>query len=736
MIPVPEERLLIVKGAQTTKSFGLDSNDLPHIFNILRSSLYSNKILAVLREYGANALDANRENGKGDVPIKVTLPNRLEPALTIRDYGKGLSEDAIYNVYAFYAKSTKRDSNVAIGHFGIGAKAGFAYNDSFSITSYHNGKKTLYHAVIDETDLGVIMKMGEIDCPLDETGLEIKVPVHTTDVYEFHKEARNLFKWFQPQPIINEVTLENPYNGFSDTELTVGKFSQGYSEKWICVMGGIPYNLDVSKLEKHGVFVPPHYGGVLIFGIGELEITASRESVEYKPRTIKFIADKLDNLMKEIEKEYLEILDNATLSALTRHKLTNTVRQNRGFIPARIEDRTQKELRVNRVLSLFTAPDSLDDKADAALMSPTDALAEIAEPKCPLQIIDKDAGKISYRQTKNISYGVIFVDEAKGPLKYYSLNYRVLLIRRHPAFSQLTTAECVELIEERLKECELDGCTIELLSSHSGYFRQPPSKENKNKIKYTHKVFKAKNVRALTGANNWDIYTLADTDKGVTLPYIRIHRFKPLHSDVYYDWAGINGAHVLIKTPDYKHPTMLLGIKPSTDENKIEKMKKDGYNLVPFDDWINEEKEKILNTASPELKMQIKLYRQAKQLWGSALSPHILDKVRSLLGPNHLIIKLWETMIVAKDLNIPPFMETIFDASTETVEMKSILSKYPLLNLRYNNVFNTLTENPVDWAHYILSMDRLTLLEQERRDEEEERRELLYDYARQYYVGD
>ena len=60
-------------------SFGIKESGLSHIFNVLRNQLYSDKVLAVIREYSTNAVDAHIEVGKADTPIKVTLPTQMTP---------------------------------------------------------------------------------------------------------------------------------------------------------------------------------------------------------------------------------------------------------------------------------------------------------------------------------------------------------------------------------------------------------------------------------------------------------------------------------------------------------------------------------------------------------------------------------------------------------------------------------------------------------------------------------
>ena len=71
----------------TSYSFGIKESGLAHIFNVLRNQLYSDKILAVIREYSANALDAHAEVGKQDTPIEVSLPTKLNLNLEVRDFG-------------------------------------------------------------------------------------------------------------------------------------------------------------------------------------------------------------------------------------------------------------------------------------------------------------------------------------------------------------------------------------------------------------------------------------------------------------------------------------------------------------------------------------------------------------------------------------------------------------------------------------------------------------------------
>ena len=112
-----------------SKNFSIKQD--AHIFKVLRSKIYSDKILAVIREYSCNAVDAHVEAETPDKPIKITLPNAMNPHFIVRDFGKGMTDEDIFDIYATYGESTKRNTNSQIGQLGLGCKSGFAYSNSF-----------------------------------------------------------------------------------------------------------------------------------------------------------------------------------------------------------------------------------------------------------------------------------------------------------------------------------------------------------------------------------------------------------------------------------------------------------------------------------------------------------------------------------------------------------------------------------------------------------------------------
>jgi hypothetical protein len=335
MIPVEQKRDVLSSGAEGTASFEISTKDAAHIMTILRDTLYSDKVLAVLREYSANAWDANRMVDRGDVPIEVTLPTYSDPTLKIRDRGPGLSKTDVFEVYNKYGASTKRDSNVAVGMLGIGSKSGFAYSDSFTITSWHGGYRATYIAVIDSSEkgkvdlfhmhrLGYNDETGEPDASLnedvEETGVEIQMAVRPADINEFTTKAQSLFAFFKPQPKINTTLPPIPkgqdFEGLgtilTSDDNSANSYSYGYgsrgSKGWTAVMGCVPYKINTNQLKG----LSSSYGnvsGILYFDIGTLQVAASREELKYGDSTKEALTDKINTIIDKYVEHLLDGVD-------------------------------------------------------------------------------------------------------------------------------------------------------------------------------------------------------------------------------------------------------------------------------------------------------------------------------------------------------------------------------------------------------------------------------------------
>lgn len=302
--------------------FLVKRKNMSQLMSILRDQLYSNKKLAPIREYSCNAYDANVEAGRKDTPIMVTLPNAMFPTLKIRDNGKGLSYDDIINIYCSYGESTKTNSNEMVGHLGIGSKSAFAYTDSFIVTSFFEGTRTVYSCVLDESGVGsvIVMDSGESD---EESGIEISITVKDEDVSDFIHTAIQFFKYWDVKPIIYGMSsiLENEYNSIETPILfseQYNVYTKGYSyDNSYVVMGNIRYPLDLSILrtlvQNDSIlstiynYVFDRHKVVIKANIGDVEHSPSRESLQYTNRTLSFISSIIgkikDDLLNSINSE-------------------------------------------------------------------------------------------------------------------------------------------------------------------------------------------------------------------------------------------------------------------------------------------------------------------------------------------------------------------------------------------------------------------------------------------------
>lgn len=306
-------------------NFGIRSKeDMKHIFDVMRNKIYSNKILAVLREYSTNACDAHIESGQRDRPIEVTLPTSSNRFLSIRDFGTGLSEEDIRNVYTMYGASTKRGSSELNGQLGFGSKAAFSYSDSYTIISYHNGQKVTYEAYVDETGLGAISQISKEDT-LEPSGIEIRVAVQLHDIANFRDTAVKLYKHFQVTPKVNNLNgarIERPTYKLRGTTWGLresGGHGYGHRDENMAIMGNVAYPLNRQVLQDNLKQYPDWRRYEQLLGcpidfftpVGQLSIAASREALEYDKKSLRTFQEYFNTAIKEITEEFSKRIANA-----------------------------------------------------------------------------------------------------------------------------------------------------------------------------------------------------------------------------------------------------------------------------------------------------------------------------------------------------------------------------------------------------------------------------------------
>ena len=207
-----KQRDVTISGDFKTQNFGLEIT--PQIFHHMSSTVYNDKVSAVLREYHNNGWDAHIEAGHKQ-PVHIQIPTSLDPRLVIRDFGTGLSEEMCFTVFAIYFKSTKQHTNDLNGAIGIGAKSGFSLSESFNITSFYNGKKLMFKAFKNEKGYPELAKLMEVDTD-EPNGVEISLTVPSDKIYHFVSKAVNIYKITEVTPKINLRTVRDGIEEFKE----------------------------------------------------------------------------------------------------------------------------------------------------------------------------------------------------------------------------------------------------------------------------------------------------------------------------------------------------------------------------------------------------------------------------------------------------------------------------------------------------------------------------------------
>lgn len=315
MIPQKSNHNVTAIGVKASGEFGISKQHEAFVMSILRSQIYTDKHMAVLREYSTNAWDANRAAGRGDVPIEVELPTSDNPTLRISDCGPGLSQHDVFEVFAKYGASTKRENNDSVGMLGIGSKAAFCYTDSFFIISKHGGVESTYVAALDESEKGIINLLREQPC--ETTGLTIQVTVNPGDCGMFLVKANTLYPHFNPQPKVTSngkaVQIAPAMTGGSKFKSGIVQPASEGGGRWYGVMGCVPYRIDLNQFTNLPKCVH-RLNGMLDFQIGDVQMSASREELSYTDTTKEAILAKLDDLISSFVIDESKKLESAALS--------------------------------------------------------------------------------------------------------------------------------------------------------------------------------------------------------------------------------------------------------------------------------------------------------------------------------------------------------------------------------------------------------------------------------------
>jgi len=330
MIPneVPQTLETVGNGVKVVGNFKITDATQARILVSLSDKMYTRKELAFVREYSTNAADAHIVAKKPISQIVVDLPTLENLNFRIRDFGSGLTEEQIATVYCVFGESTKRNSNEQNGLLGYGCKAGFAHADSFTVTSWCGGEKSIYQCVKgDSTKLHSALLLAR--CPSDEpTGIEIQIPVKQSSIWTVHREASNFYKhWPELPTILNMADADKErMDKFRSNPPTLK--GEGWEIRpksdstatGVAYMGWVAYAIDWNVLsnrmsltaQKRVLFELLQSNDVTLFyGMGDVRFIDSRESLEYTDLTLDALMARIESIFTKIKDSIQEKFDPA-----------------------------------------------------------------------------------------------------------------------------------------------------------------------------------------------------------------------------------------------------------------------------------------------------------------------------------------------------------------------------------------------------------------------------------------
>lgn len=384
-----------------TESYELTigQDEAPIIMSFLRDTIYSNPRASLVKEVLSNSLDVHKQFNVTR-PVEITLPGTWSSELIIRDFGSGLSKEFMTTKYTRAGCSTKRDSNLTTGGYGIGRLSPLAYTDIYHVHSYQEGVKYSYQIALH--DDGGVKRMSL--SPLEEeptsepNGLAVSIPIKAKDTAEFKEIVYLHCNYLHEQtPLINGIpapTIEKDieskdgvwYTTKGDTEYNTVTY----------LIGGMPNKANLETFTSFTEYTNRYLGGlnlVINVPIGSVSQTAS----------------------KDIQK-----------SNLTQSTLTNLVTRAKEELPVLLVEQTQKcttYLEACKVVNPY----------------PTDVRSNLKWNDLPLQ---------TFLDTDKLKINGFKIEQGQRNKKYYKRTQGIFYTHKEVYIYDLPYKSAIELLQE------------------------------------------------------------------------------------------------------------------------------------------------------------------------------------------------------------------------------------------------------------------------------------------------
>lgn len=306
----------LVNGAKDSRVMGFSEAGMHRMAKMMRDQIYTNKPWAVVREAIANAEDEHKKHGISR-PVEISTPTEADPHLRIRDFACGLPREGtfdangkrlthgVFDTFFQYFESTKSSSNDLTGGFGIGAKSPLCYSELFFVTSWHNGKKSLYASVIDGNKSNA--HEMSVEDSNEPSGIEVSVPIQPKDFDKFTRLVRAYVGMSQDASKFKIIPDAEPIGFLEDSKVFESpngvaysswnsELPVGYNARLMVRDGDILY--EVGQPQTYGVRLDFRY---LVVNVkrGDVDLHPSRERVDGTAKTQRVVKAAVDAFYKD-----------------------------------------------------------------------------------------------------------------------------------------------------------------------------------------------------------------------------------------------------------------------------------------------------------------------------------------------------------------------------------------------------------------------------------------------------
>jgi hypothetical protein len=328
-----------------TVKMSIDADSVDVLMTNL-TSLYSNPVRAIVREYSANALDSHTKAGQTK-PVEITLPTESNPVFAVRDFGVGMSKDEIANVYSRYGLSTKTNNNSEIGGFGLGCKSALAIADRFDLVSVKDGVKTVAFIQKNARGVGVVHFVSEENTS-EANGFLVSVPVDYNRVSSFREQATLFDTWAVGSALIDgtpnkAVQYQDNYlpiapAGEVSAWVEIKKASAFNARRWsygniwnniTFNIGGIAYELEKTWFRGNDDITAPLSSedkviskvalmlsdnkAVINLPIGSIDLTPSREAIMITEKSVATLANSVRELADAVRPAFHDYIQGLNI---------------------------------------------------------------------------------------------------------------------------------------------------------------------------------------------------------------------------------------------------------------------------------------------------------------------------------------------------------------------------------------------------------------------------------------